>query len=72
METLRDKIQVGNILIDDINEKYLVIEVFSNSVAVSPLDNWKNLSCEIMSYTAMDNEGWAIYGQKGIPDESNS
>ena len=54
------KIKEGMILIDDADCTYKVLEVFKNSVVVSPLRNTGNLACEIISYECMDNEGWFI------------
>ena len=59
-KTLQGKIKVGNILVDDVEHAYRVLEVFTNSVVVSPCRNTADLACEIMSYESMDNEGWLI------------
>ena len=59
-KTLNGKIKIGHILIDDVEQVYKVLEVLNNCVIVSPIRNTENLSCEIMSYEAMDNEGWII------------
>lgn len=67
---LNGKLKEGYVLVDDMGESYLVLEVFKNSVVVSPLENWQNLSCEIMSYTAMNNEGWVAIKQLKVPKES--
>ena len=64
---LKGKIKEGHRLIDDVGCIYLVLEVFNNSVVVAPIQNWQNLSCEIMSYTAMENEEWQICKSKPIP-----
>lgn len=61
---LKGKIKVGHILIDDVECVYKVLEVFTNSVVVSPIRNTENLACEIMSYEAMENEGWIIANLK--------
>ncbi len=57
---LKGKIKVGHILIDDVEAVYKVLEVFTNSVVVAPIRNHHDLACEIMSYEAMENEGWII------------
>ena len=67
---LKGKIQEGNTLTDDVGQIYLVLEVFNNSIVVAPIKNWQNLSCEIMSYNAMENEGWTINKTIAIHTES--
>lgn len=57
---LKGKIKEGHILIDDVEDVYKVLEVFKNSVVVSPIRNKRQLACEIMSYESMDEEGWII------------
>ena len=54
------KLKEGMILIDDVDITYKVIEVFKNSCVVCPLKNSGNLACEIMTFDAMDEEGWII------------
>lgn len=60
MTNLKGKIKVGHILVDDVEHAYRVLEVFTNSIVVSPIKNLGNLSCEIMSYESIENEGWII------------
>ena len=57
---LKGKIKEGSILIDDCRLLYKVIGVEKNYVVVEPIDNDSNLSCEIMTYQAMENEGWYL------------
>ena len=59
-KTLKGKIKVGHILVDDVEHAYRVLEVFTNSIVVSPIKNIGDFSCEIMSYESMDNEQWLI------------
>lgn len=59
-QTLKGKIKVGNILIDDVEHAYKVLEVFKNSIVVSPIRNTESFACEIMSYDAIDKEKWVI------------
>lgn len=62
MKAVKDlsQIEVGDYLIDDVDAAYKVLEVFSNSIIVSPVNNIQNLSCEIMSFESMENEGWTV------------
>lgn len=57
---MKNKIKIGQILIDDVKIPYKVVEVFKNSAVVSTLDNKGNYSCEIMEFEAMEREGWYI------------
>lgn len=52
--------KIGDILIDDCDLIYRVIEVFKNSAVVEPFPNKQNLSTEIMSFESMKNEGWKV------------
>jgi len=56
-----EKLKEGQILIDDCGLAYEVVEVFKKSAVVSSLkDASENYSCEIMTFKAMENEGWYI------------
>lgn len=58
---MKGKIKIGDLLIDDVDLVYEVVEVFKNSVALQPVPNKAELACDIMTYTSMENEGWKIY-----------
>lgn len=57
---LQGKVKVGHILIDDVEIVYKVLEVFKNCIIVSPIRNTRDFACEVMSFEAMENEGWII------------
>lgn len=58
---MKGKLMEGMFLIDDVEITYKVIKVFTNSAIVLPLRNINNdIGCEIMTFQAMENEGWQI------------
>lgn len=58
---MKNKIKVGQILIDDCEIPYKVIDVLPNCAIISALKDIKgDIGCEIMTYKAMENEGWYI------------
>lgn len=58
---IQNKIKIGTILVDDENLVYEVVDVFSNSCVCAPIPNKANLSCDVMTYEAIEKEGWKIY-----------
>lgn len=58
---MKNKLKEGMYLIDDCRITYKVIEVFKNSAVVEALDRREaDLSLEIMTFQAMENEKWQI------------
>lgn len=57
---MKDKIKVGRTVLDDMNLLYRVVEVFKLSCVLEPLPNDASLSCEIMTFEAMEREGWSV------------
>jgi hypothetical protein len=57
---MNKKYKVGMYLIDDTDLVYKIIEVFSNSVATQPIDRCPNQSCEIITFTVIENEKWQL------------
>lgn len=60
---MKEKIKVGTILQDKANYQYEVIEKLKNSVVIADFPNFVNMSCIIMTYYAMEQEGWKIINQ---------
>lgn len=58
---MKGKLKEGMFLIDDVGITYEVIEVFKNSAVVIPTRAIAgDLSCEVMTFKAMENEKWQI------------
>ena len=58
---MKNKLKEGMFLIDDVNITYMCVEVFKNSAVVQNLSHIPNdFACEIMTFKAMENEGWKI------------
>lgn len=58
---MKKDIKAGMYLIDDVGITYKVIDVFPNSAVVSTIrDIQGNISCEIMTYEAMEHEKWCL------------
>ena len=57
---LKGKLKVNTILIDDKDLAYKVIVVFPTCVILEELKNDQSCCCEIMTYEAMEKEGWFI------------
>ena len=55
---------IGAILMCDAGLTYAVIETFTNSCVVEPIDNDDCFASEVMSFKAMKKEGWRIIGQQ--------
>lgn len=56
-------LKTGHILIDDCQLAYRVLEVLSNTAIVEPIKNNQAIACEVMSFAAMNAEGWIIANQ---------
>lgn len=61
---MKEKIKIGGLLIDDVNILYRVLEVFKNSAIVEPFPNKGDFSAEVMSFEAMEHEGWKVVDRK--------
>lgn len=58
---MKNKLKAGMFLIDDVQITYKCIEVFTNSAVVQNLSHIpQDMACEIMTFAAMENEGWQI------------
>ncbi len=55
---------IGAILMCDAGLTYAVIDTFRNSCVVEPIDNEGCFACEVMSFKAMELEGWKIIGRQ--------
>jgi hypothetical protein len=55
---------IGAILMCDAGCTYAVIDTFSNSCVVEPIDNEGCFASEVMSFKAMEEEGWKIIGKQ--------
>ena len=55
---------IGAILMCDAGLTYAVIDTFTNSCVVEPIDNDGCFACEVMSFKAMEQEGWKIIGRQ--------
>lgn len=51
---------IGEIYVDDVEQLYKVIDVFTNSCVVEPVINKSCFACEIMSFVSMKEEGWKV------------
>lgn len=57
---MKENVKVGTILIDDCKHLYEVVEVFKNTCVVCSYPNDGDFASEIMTYRAMENEGWKV------------
>lgn len=55
---------IGAILLCDAGLTYAVIDTFKNSCVVEPINNEGCFASEIMSFRAMEQEGWKIIGKQ--------
>lgn len=55
---------IGAILMCDAGLTYAIIDTFKNSCVVEPIDNEGCFASEIMSFRAMEQEGWKIIGRQ--------
>ena len=55
---------IGAILMCDAGLTYAVIDTFTNSCVVEPIDNEGCFASEVMSFKAMESEGWKIIGRQ--------
>lgn len=55
---------IGAILMCDAGLTYAVIDTFTNSCVVEPIDNEGCFASEVMSFKAMELEGWKIIGRQ--------
>jgi len=62
--TEKTKYFIGAILMCDAGCTYAVIDTFTNSCVVEPIDNEGCFASEIMSFKAMETEGWKIIGRQ--------
>lgn len=54
------KPSVGEIYVDDVQQLYKVLDVFTNSCIVEPVVNKEFFASEIMSFEAMRGENWRL------------
>lgn len=57
---MKKDIKVGTVLVDDVRQLYEVIEKMTNCVILAPYPNEGDFACEIMTYSAMESEGWKV------------
>ena len=57
------KPKINEIYKDDVEQLYVVREVFSQTCIVCPLVNTDFFGCEIMEFTSMEGEGWECIGK---------
>lgn len=57
---MKEKLKIGCVLIDDVKQLYQVAELFKNTCIVVPYPNESDFACEIMTYQAMEHEGWSV------------
>lgn len=58
---MKKQIKIGTILYDDTKLLYKVIDVFPNSCVVENIHDMSgNYSCEIISFRAIESEGWVV------------
>jgi hypothetical protein len=55
---MKNKIKLGDFLVDDCWIVYKVIDLLPNSVIVQPQDGCKDEGCEIITFECIENEGW--------------
>jgi hypothetical protein len=55
---------MGAIVMCDANLTYVVIDTFKNSCVVEPIENNGCFASEIMSFKAMEEEGWKVIGKQ--------
>lgn len=60
----KPKYFIGAILICDAGLTYAVIDTFTNSCVVEPIHNEGCFASEVMSFKAMEKEGWKIIGRQ--------
>lgn len=58
-----EELKCGMRLIDDVGYIYKVLSLLGNCAVVEPFPNPQCMACEIMSFKAMDKEGWEILSQ---------
>ena len=58
-----NKPKINELYVDDMEEMYVVREVFTQSCIVCPLANKECLACEIMEFASLETEGWKSIGQ---------
>lgn len=57
------QIKENQLMRDDRNLLYRVVELHKNYCIVEAYPNTKYLACECMTYTSMLNEGWQVVGE---------
>lgn len=69
--SLKGTLAQGELLIDEIGLVYKLLEVASNYVVAEPYPNPQCLGCDVMSYAAMEEEGWCKFNvQLTYPENS--
>jgi len=58
-----NKPKVNEIYKDDVEQLYVVREVFTQTCIVCPLVNKNFFACEIMEFASMEGEGWVKIGK---------
>lgn len=66
---LKSSLKVNDILVDDMGLVYRVLEVFKLCVVAEPFPNKDQLGGDVMSYKAMEEEGWAKMDLSLLPTE---
>lgn len=56
------KPKINEIYKDDVEELYVVREVFKSTCIVCPIQNKEHFACEIMEFASMEAEGWTRIG----------
>lgn len=55
---LKGNLKENDVLLDDLGLFYKVVGVSSMYAVLEELPNPKNFSCDVMTYDALEREGW--------------